>query len=462
MISTALLSQAIALIEQRTGLSVQTQHRANIGELLHDISMGEPESFLRTLRSSDDTSPEWQRLIHVLTIGETYFLRDKRHFEILRGNILPRLTLNRRQANALRLNIWCVGCSTGEEPYSVAATIKEFLPDAAQWQITILGTDLNQRAIETAQKGVFRQWSFRHTPGSFIKHYFTPEERGYRIVEDLQKLVTFRRANLITDPPMAQADVIFCRNVLMYFSKEQVLQAEEILYQALAPGGWLLLGQAEALHSRENPWVMHLHPGTPIYQKPELKNAFQTEPISYPTRPKIAGTQQLETAEESASYAQAVKAVHEDRPQDAERDLSDLLASNPDHSKAHVLLASIFASRQAYPEAEVHIEEALSINALLADAHYIRALINLEQGNVDSVRQCLGAAIYCHRDHALASFTLGNLQAQEGDLMKANKSWRNAYQAIVDLPDEQFVSDLTDMQVVALRGLLEQNLDGEI
>jgi chemotaxis protein methyltransferase CheR len=454
------LTQATTLIEQRTGLSAETLQRIRIGELLEQTSAGDVEALLQRLHHNDENHPDWQRLIHALTIGETYFLRDKRHFDILRENILPRLMLARRRVGDLRMTIWCVGCATGEEPYSIATVLQEFLADFPRWQITILGTDLNQRAIDAARQAVYRQWSFRHTPEGFINRYFSPvDESSYQLIKPIRNMVTFRQHNLMDGAPLYGADIVFCRNVLMYFNNEFAQKAEQTLYQSLAPGGWLLLGQAEALHSRTNNWTMHLHPGTPIYQKPSGTQPLSA-PISYPTKPFVEHDD-YSTESEDANYASAIQAVHEDRPQRAEIYIGRLLAENPLHAKAHILLASIFANRQAYPEAQAHLDEALSVNGLLADAHYIRALIQLEQNETESAIQSLSAAIYCQRDHALAAFTLGNIYAQRNDTVRAEKNWRNARRALDHCNGDTYISDLSDMQVTAMQGLLKQRLGEE-
>jgi chemotaxis protein methyltransferase CheR len=454
------LTQAITLIEQRCGLSAETLQRIGIGALLEQIAGGDTDALLQRLQTGDEQHPDWQHLLHALTIGETYFLRDKRHFDILRENILPRLMLSRRRVGDLRLTIWCVGCATGEEPYSVAAVLQEFLSDVSDWQITILGTDINQRAIDAARQATYRQWSFRHTPPGFITRYFTPlDESSFQLIEPIRKMVTLRQHNIMNGAPLFGVDIIFCRNMLMYFSKNAAQKAEQTLYHSLAPGGWLLLGQAEALHSRSNNWTMHLYPGTPIYQKPSGTQPLSM-PISYPTKPFVELGNYGNDAED-VNYASAIQAVQEDRPQRAEIFIGRLLAENPLHAKAHILLASIFANRQAYPEAQAHLDEALSVNGLLADAHYIRALIQLEQNETDSAIQSLSAAIYCQRDHVLAAFTLGNLYAQRGDALRAEKNWQKVRRALENCKADAYVSDLSDMRVAALQSLVKQRLAHE-
>lgn len=458
MIQPLQITQIIQMIEARVGLSANTLKHIGIADLLRQVVVGDVESYLRQLRTGNESSPAWQRLIHALTIGETYFLRDKRHFAILRENILPRILLKRRQDKDLRLKIWCVGCATGEEPHSIATALYETVPDIANWNITIMATDVNQRAIESAKTGIYREWSFRQTQPLFRRRYFTEVEGGWQIEPYIQEMVTFRQGNILSGISVPQVDVIFCRHVLMYFSPEQLLQAESNLYQALTYGGWLLLGQAEALHSKRDDWQLHMFPGTPIYQKADPLSTQEREAISYPSRPNRP---KLQVSDNSPHYDEAVKAIQADNPSQAEYHLSEILSENPEHAQAHILIASMLANRQAYPEAMAHLELALETNGLLADAHYIKGLIQLEENERSGAIQSFSAAIYCQRDHILASFLLGNLYAQERDLDKARRNWRNVLRAIKDMKTDAYVSDLSDMSVERLRSLLDKDLSDE-
>jgi chemotaxis protein methyltransferase CheR len=452
------LSQAIQLIESRIGLSATTLERIGLSQILQQASSGDVDSYLRQLQGSDEHSPAWQRLIYALTIGETYFLRDTSHFTILRENILPRLLLQRRQAKDLRLTIWVVGCATGEEAYSIATTLAETIPDLSAWRINLYATDINQRAIDAGKRGIYRDWSFRHTPPAFKQRYFTQVEDGWQISLSIQKMVSFLRMNVLSGTPAPQADIIFCRHVLMYFSKPFAQKAESNLYQALSPGGWLIMGQAEALRSKREAWILHMFPGTPIYQKAD--HMQRNEPISYPTRPE--NPHKAPSPEAAAQYQKAVESLHRDRADLAEFHLSELLEESPQHPRAHSLLASLLASRQAYPEALTHIEAALSADGLLADAHYIKALVQLEQGDAEGAIQSFSAAIYCQRQHTLASYMLGNIYKQRADKVKAERNWKNAQRTLEGRPDSEFVSEFSDMTVSRLRSLLEKALDGSI
>lgn len=447
------ITQAIQLIESRLGLSGATLARIGLGELLQQISLGDTNTYLQKLTVSDEHSPDWQRLIHALTIGETYFLRDKEHFRILREHILPRLILDRRQKNTLRLNIWCMGCSTGEEAYSVATTLYETLPDWHKWKINLFATDINQRAIDTAKQGIYREWSFRHTSPMFKQRYFSEVDEGWQLADNIRGMVTFLRMNALSGMPLPRADIVFARHVLMYLSKDNAQKVETILHTTLSNGGWLIMGQAEALRSTRDNWMLHMFPGTPIYQKID-PTVTLSDPISYPTRFNIEPKTDL--ADESGNYQLAVDAIHADKPEQAEHYLSILLDNQADHAQAHILLASVFANRQVYPEAMTHIEAALADSGLHADAHYVKGLIQLEQEDEDNAVQSFSAAIYCQRKHALSAMMLGNIYQGRRDYFKAERHWRNALQAMSGKAETDYVSDMSDMTVARLRGMLSK------
>jgi chemotaxis protein methyltransferase CheR len=450
-----------SLIETRSGISQQTQQRSGIASIIDMLADDSPVSLLNSLRQQPTESALWQRLIQLLTISETYFLRDRNHFRILRDDILPELIRARRQAADLQIRLVSVGCSTGEELYSIATTLYDLLPDVSAWELALHGADINQQAIQTARAGVYREWSFRQVPAHYQQRYFTPVDAGWQVIEPLREMVSFQAGNLLDKrallPDAAgtpRADVIFCRHVLMYIGDEATRTIEQHLFDGLKPGGWLFLGQAEALRFQRERWTMHLYPGTPVYQKPATASASANSAESY------TPLNRTETpAEATAHYQSAVQALHQEQTADAEYHLARLLDALPDHARGHTLLAALFANRQAYPEAEAHLNAALSSEPLLADAHYIRGVIALETGDYTRSMQALQAARYCQKNHHLAAFTLGTVYRERGQVQKAVRLWRNLQPALKALDTDAFLSDVSEMRAGTLRGLLAAHLD---
>jgi chemotaxis protein methyltransferase CheR len=473
----AVVAQVAALIQQRTGLDVRTQFRADLSTILSEQAREHGargssglDGYLSRLRAASETDAIWQSLIDALTIGETYFMRDPAQFGLLRSNILPTLVEKRTAAGKPYLNLWSAGCATGEEAYSMAITLGEVIPHLEAWAVRLFGTDINARALAFAERATYRGWSFRHSETqqgelrvALRARYFAPQdiESGarWRLRDEIRERVMFRHANLLNGAPLPQLDVIFCRNVLIYIDDAHVERLEDMFFDALAPGGWLFLGHAEALHARRERWLSHIFPGTVVYQKPERRGVTgalkHTERSAALIAPPITETRGAAPADDAGkpTYADAVAALHADDPALAERLLAQVLGAHPSNAQAHALLASLFASRRAHPEAHAHLDAALRLDALLADAHYVRGVVCLEEGDTAEGQKALHQALYCAPDHTLAAFTLAGSLAKTGDLARARREWERARRLAAKLPPDAPVSifgDLTAGQIVSL------------
>lgn len=452
------LTPLLRLIEERTGLAAGTLLRDLLEQHLKAYAMHFDAAHLS--KASDEDS-DWQTIVHLLTIGETYFLRGRAHFDALRQHILPRIIAEKRRQGDLTMRFLSLGCSTGEELYSLIITVHQLLADRQAWQITYDGVDLNSRALDSARAALYREWSFRHTEALFRQQYFRVEESGYRLNDVFRQQARFRQGNVLTFAPDQPYDLVLCRNVLLYFDKVHSLVAEARLLNFVTPAGWLLLGETEVLrHSRDH-YDLHIWPGAPLYQH---HTSTQHQPIIHHRERDNTADISLRAASIEhlpADYELAVKAIHADDAATAQQHLSQLLVEHPHHARAHVLLAMLCASQRALPEAEAHIEAALLADPLLADAHYIQALIALELGQKDEAEIALRSALYCQPGHALAAFMLGNLIAQTGDLNRASKQWQRARTALdEDIPHE-YVSDVSDLPRFLLRQMLARLLDDE-
>lgn len=448
---------ASALIEQRIGLAATTQFRTDLDAILNFLADGDLAQYVRTLQRSAETDPVWQQLVHTLTIGETSFLRDRGHFHVLKSHILPELIRQRRAQGNLHLAIWSAGCATGEEPYSIGVFLHDLLPDLPRWTISLVGTDINDNALRLAQQGLYRDWSFRHTDDTFQRHYFDAQDKGWRIKPHIREMVRFQHTNLLAGAPSKDVDIIFCRNVLIYFENSQIAPTETMLFNALSSGGWLFLGQAEAVRTQRERWITHVFSGAVVYQKPGGPTTLTYERHK-DMLPQTAPLPEV-SDEASASYSDAVRAVQHELYDDAERYLVEVLSQYPNHAQAHALLANIFANRRALPEAQAHLDTALRLDPLLADAHYLRAMLMLEEGRRADAQQALRNALYCRRDHPLAAFMLGSIYAQAGDTERASRVWEEARRAIIPLSPDSPISDLSDLTAAGLNALISKQLE---
>ena len=190
-------------IVRKTGLFFQENKREDLQAVLQDrlgvlrrfTGLG---AYLAFLESEEDGGRELRGLVSRLTVGETYFFRNRGQFDALRDQILPEI-IKRRRGKQQCLRIWSAGCSTGEEPYSLAILVRELLADIDDWKIHLLATDINEDALAAAREGIYRNWSFREVEDHYRRHYFTPDGAVSRIRPEVQSMVTFRYLNLVDD-----------------------------------------------------------------------------------------------------------------------------------------------------------------------------------------------------------------------------------------------------------------------
>ena len=188
----------------------------------------------------DNDQTEYDRLFNDLTINVTGFFRDELAFNSIETIVLPAFT---RKAEK-NIRIWSAGCATGEEPYSIAMLLLEtFGAETSQWNIIILGTDIDAKALEKARDGIF--YKVEGIRPAWLERYFYPDKDGFRVKPALKELVTFEEHNLVSDPPYSGLDMVVCRNVLIYLNPMPQAQTIEGFLTALKKGGFLLLGKAE-------------------------------------------------------------------------------------------------------------------------------------------------------------------------------------------------------------------------
>ena len=211
-----------------------------------------------------------EQLINSFTVNETYFYREDHQLNCLGRSILPEVVSNRGPGDLVRL--WSVPCSTGEEPYSLAIWLLENWPMVDVYNIEIVGSDIDTRALEAAMQGVFNERSTARLPPSVRSGYFEADREGNRrLIPDIRESVKFTTANLVDAASMAaqgRFDVIFCRNVLIYFDETARLTAANNLYQALNPGGFICLGHTESMARISDRFAVRRYPDAIVYQRP--------------------------------------------------------------------------------------------------------------------------------------------------------------------------------------------------
>ena len=266
------LQRLCEFLYRRTGMvfteakRYYVQRRAS--ERMEATGEGSFAGYFARLRA--DSGGEIEQIINAFTVNETYFFREDHQLRCLSRDILPERVAAKRRGEAIR--IWSAPCATGEEPYSVSLWLLENWPDVDAYDIEIVGSDIDTRALEAAQAGVFGRRALMRLSPELVAKYFAPDGPGrWRILDDLRDSVRFTSVNLV-EPASTRAhgsfDVIFCRNVLIYFDDASRRVAAENLYDALVPGGYICLGHTESM-SRISPlFEVRRHADAIVYQRP--------------------------------------------------------------------------------------------------------------------------------------------------------------------------------------------------
>lgn len=251
-------SDATYLLEKRLSKRLQFHHLAGFRDYYH---------FLKYNRNRDQ---ELSDIMDLLTTNETYFFREAFQLKAFTDEIIPALREMKMKSGDRTLRIWSAGCSSGEEPYTIAMLLLE-MGGFAGWQVEIIGTDICQRVIQQARKGLYGKSSFRVTDDSYIRRYFTEQDGMYRVNDKVRELVTISHLNLLDANRIALLgcmDVIYCRNVIIYFDQLARRKVIDSFYRTLREGGYLLLGHSESLMNISTAFTLKHFKNDMVYQKP--------------------------------------------------------------------------------------------------------------------------------------------------------------------------------------------------
>jgi chemotaxis protein methyltransferase CheR len=407
-----------------------------------------------------------------LTTGETYFFRETPSLEILATRIVPELT-GRRQGSERRLRIWSAGCSTGEEPYSIAITLQRLGTALAGWDLSILATDINPRALEKAEHGVYTEWSFRNPPRWLKQNYFSNAGNGlYEILPRTRQMVRFNPLNLVEDsyPSLLNGtnamDVIFCRNVLMYFTPEQARRVIDRLHRCLADGGVLFVSPCETSQLLSSRFTPVNFPDAIMYRKQESAPdgpaeggapAPEEQPPPTGWTDSVAQDVQPPTAAapRPSLYDEALCSYERGAYAEAGRLLEELLSLTQNESRALALLCRIRANEGQLDEALRLSGEAIAADKLNAGLHFLRGGILQEQGAADQAATSLKRALYLDQELVLAHFSLGNLALRQGKTAESCRYFNNAISLLKRYRPDETVPESGGIPAARLMAIIE-------
>ncbi len=432
-----------------------------------------------------------------LTVGESYFFRNHAHFDALREQVLPAILAENAARREVR--VWSAGCATGEEPYSLAILLDQVLAAREPWQVTILGTDLNPQFLERARQGWYRPWSFRHSQVHEDPRYFQPRDGGYQLEQRICDQVRFAYLNLVKDPfpsPLngtVGMDLICFRNVAIYLKPKVTAAILRKFWEALRPGGWLLLGETEWNHAEHALFDVRRFASATFFQKPHNSpvarldvtpprpvlaytggwpsvsvpvvppvpnwvplpgangNAAKTPALTSPPQPHALGmANRSAAAPPDAGTVEAVAVATSHIGGDPQAAADPRARAKGRLQLAHSLLLQVQTA-----EARRQVELALQEDPLLVEGYILQAGLAEDAGDLATAERACRRALYLDRRCCLAHFHLALVHQQQGHVAAATKSLRTVRELIEQHDPHELVEYGDGMCFGRLRELVQ-------
>ncbi len=508
-ISPSLREDFVDLIAKQTGIEIRAQNYGSMGDnifsRLKALHLSSPQAYYNLLASTTpESEEEWQKFVCLVTNRESYFFRDKGQFHLLRNSLLPELI--RRNQRIKTLRICSAGCSTGQEPYSIAILLRELIPDLQDWNLVILGIDINRESLDHGKRAYYNTWSFRQVEEDIKARYFKNAAGYYQLNEEIRTLVRFHQVNLTRDAfprlnsELRDMDLIICRNVFIYFTDQAIAHVVEKFFNTLKPNGYLLTGHAELNNNHIKAFQAKLFPESVVYQRrsgdfsqlashPSPSQSFKPKapPLDIPTTPKetakplfnqnfasvpVAPTRTVhsplkptaptpttpkttETTAEPDILQEVKQLVKNKSYQLAQTKLEQILRRSPNHYDSSYLMAELQANLGNYEKAKQWCQTAINLNAFSSTPHHLIAHIEEEQGHIEEAKKALKTVIYLDPDAVAAYINLGSLYQREGDFNRAKKMQQSALKILQRLPKETTIKELDNITVEALLSELQ-------
>ncbi|WP_130472200.1 CheR family methyltransferase [Candidatus Magnetaquicoccus inordinatus] len=451
------LEKFCRIIQSHTGLLVPDHDRPYLREKLsrrlQATRIGAEELYLALLSADGPaTEAEWRSLVLELTTGESYFFRDSGQMRLLREVIFPELMRQRAATRSLR--IWSAGCSTGEEPYSLAIILHSLLAGAGSWQIMLKGTDINEYALQKAREGRYSRWAFRGVSEEQVERHFLRGQNEWQVDATIRNMVVYERLNLIKesypDPGrgLYDLDLIVCRNVFIYFSHEAIAGIMAQFAASLRPGGYILTGHAEVQQPVSQlvaagvlPLVARQFPDSVIFQRPLEGDTSSLTGAKQPGGSMASSVSSLPVAKIHPVLARRKGGEVPDKLV-TERALNFSVSSSVSSSASPSASFRVNAapSSSLQPSAEKRLQEARALfdkgqyaetirqadsltqtGAVAGEANILLARAYANVGEASKAEQCCREALRQRPFAAEPQFLLANLLHDRGDSAQAKE-----------------------------------------
>jgi len=421
--------------------------------------------YYKFLKYNPRGEEEFKELLNLITVSETYFFRDAKHFVTLRKYVLPNIIKKKQAQGNNWIRIWSAGCSTGEEPYSIAITLLENLQPFQMWNVEIFASDVSTKALKSAEEAVYTKWSLRSTDRSYIEKYFIQKDKKFFLKNEIKKMVNFEYFNLIKEPfPLSKMgdywDIIFCKNVTIYFKPESTKRVINNFYKSLQKEGYLFIGASESLYHISNAFKLIEVDTNFIYQKP-LEDITQEqikgpktiiEKITLPTKlykkpqkvdelkkevEEIKEKAKLPSTDEKIKelYKNAQYYFEADMFEKALFELMKIIEVTDEHAETYLMLADIYANKEQFDDAERECRRALELNSLLSPAHFLLGIILNKKGKKEEAINEFKKSIYLDQNLPLAHFNLANIYYENKEYQKSTTQYKRTIELLEKTAD---------------------------
>ncbi|MDD3626915.1 MAG: tetratricopeptide repeat protein [bacterium] len=397
-------------ISMRTGIKFNDDKTNSLKELIkkrleYHKNKVLPENY--RLMLIDKSTDEYRQLLNRLTNHETYFFRNKTHFQGLKDFIIPQI-IKRKKAEE-EIIIWSAGSATGEEPYSLAMYLKEYFYDNNLARFKIFGTDISNEAVEKSMIGIFSRRSFRDPSNQiFMDKYFIQDGEFFKIKNDIKNMVIFQTSNLMDgEYPLADTskkiDLILCRNVFIYFDHDSIRRVTDKFYNILHDDGFLIVGHSEAINQITDKFQPMILGDTFVFQKTITKkstDSFLKQLEVRPLSPEIVlKSKELDREKEKIKesrelrvglqiedrlFEEALEDFNYEHFNKALEKVEGLLKINPKNEYGIILKANILANERKYDWSERLCKEVLEINPINEEAYFLLGIICIEKEDFTS------------------------------------------------------------------------------
>jgi chemotaxis protein methyltransferase CheR len=435
------------LLSRLAGLVFDESRRESlafsVAERLRDTGLASVRAYLEEV--SRPGSAERQHLLDEVTIQETHFFRNPPQVRALRAHVLPEL-VRVAAGGERRLRIWSAGCSTGEEPYTIAMVLRELLPSTSGWDAQVIATDVSERALAAARAGVYGERAVQHASPEERARFFARRDDGrYEVRPEIRSLVTFRHHNLVTEPvpvaPAERLDLVLCRNVTIYFSRETTRDLVQRLHAGLRDGGYLFLGHAETLWQISDDFrLVALGTGDSaafVYRRldgppdagdrrrvlPDRRTADEGPPDGVERR---TGPRRAWNAFARSLTLQRSGEADRSAPHAGSSSLSPRCSPSPQADGDRLPAARAALAEGRYADAVVAAAQATDADPLRAEAHRLRGDALVALGRDDDALVALRKALYLDPDDGMAHFQLAGALARCGHRLAAAREYRAA------------------------------------